>query len=582
MKAILPNDVSLREPLMVMGVVTTQRAVDHAGEAYELYLRRRMGLVPQAGESDEDEDKAEDDENVNKDKLKHKKKKINKDQAMKNLIFKNHYHALGLESEYFGATEAEIRKQYKIKVLNHHPDKYPEGGYDEIAKQQWLAIQDAYETLIDPEKKRRYDSTMEFDESLPANKDYTEEEFFETFPGVFARNAVFSEKKPIPNIGDMKTAISRVLKFYEFWETFQTWRDFKMEDEYDCEQAENRYERRYMERENKRMKKDLLKKEKARIKKLVDLAKSKDPRIIKFEKEEEEKAFRQKEEKRLEKQRKKDEEDRIKREREENERLRIEKEQEEARKKEEEIKAKKDQKKSRTDQMKLLIKQNVGLPEYGEVFFDYFFPSCTEQDYEEVVAMLSKENTREGYIQDFKDWVTSIKERLSQSGQKKQPVQPKEQKMAELSKWTEEELAMLSKGLLKWQVGTGSRWEKITDLIGGTKNIYQVTAMAKELSVKNMRGEKNLAATMEEVLKEKNQVSQPALAKDDTSSAAEWTQPQQKALEAAMKLYPASMEKKERWSKISEAVAGKSPKECIDRVKEIKEKLASKKQEATK
>jgi hypothetical protein len=40
------------------------------------------------------------------------------------------------------------------------------------------------------------------------------------------------------------------------------------------DQAENRYERRYMERENKRMKKDLLKEEKNRVKKLVDLAKS--------------------------------------------------------------------------------------------------------------------------------------------------------------------------------------------------------------------------------------------------------------------------------------------------------------------
>lgn len=78
-------------------------------------------------------------------------------------------------------------------------------------------IQEAYETLIDPEKKRRYDSTLEFDESIPAAKEYTEEEFFSEFNVVFTRNAGFSEVKPVPQLGDMKTPLNKVLRFYEFW-----------------------------------------------------------------------------------------------------------------------------------------------------------------------------------------------------------------------------------------------------------------------------------------------------------------------------------------------------------------------------
>ena len=64
---------------------------------------------------------------------------------------------------------------------------------------------------------KKYDSTMEFDDSLPANKDYDLEEFFGVFTACFGRNSVFSDKKPIPNLGDMKTPINKVLKFYEFW-----------------------------------------------------------------------------------------------------------------------------------------------------------------------------------------------------------------------------------------------------------------------------------------------------------------------------------------------------------------------------
>lgn len=350
------------------------------------------------------------------------------------------------------------------------------------------------------------------------------------------------------------------------------------------DQAENRYERRYMERENKRMKKDLLKDEKNRIKKMVDLARSIDPRIKKHEKEEQERFERQKEEKRLEKQRRKDEENRRKEEAMEAERQKRLKEEEEIRRKEEEIKAIKMAKKNRLDEIKLLLTDKVCLPEYGPTFVDFFFDGVLEEEQNSILETLREDFDQETMREKFKDFVNDVKQR--QNPQKKvAPVPAKENKKVLLNKWTEEEIALLTKGVLKYPAGMGSRWEKITDMIGGTKTIHEVTAMAKELSIKNVRGEKNIMNTMEDLMKEKTASKEmPAdskLASADTKAGSgpaleEWSQAQQKALEVAMKQFPATMDKKERWTKIAEAIPGKTAKQCIDRVKEIKEKLSKK------
>lgn len=443
---------------------------------------------------------------------------------------------------------------------------------------------------------------MEFDESLPAAKDYDDEDFYTLFGACFARNGIFSEKKPVPTLGDEKTPIGKVIKFYEFWNAFKSWRDFTVEDEYDLEQAENRYERRYMERENKRMKQGKLKIEKVRIKKLVDMARARDPRIIKHEKEENERIEKIREEKRMEKQKKKDDEEKRKADAVAEAKAKVAREQEEVRRREEEGKAAWLQKKSRMDELKSLVSKKVNLPEYGPGFLDFFFEGVQEHEFVSILETLRSDLSQEDMRTKFRDFVSDVKERQSPQSKKKGEEKPKENKLANLSKWTDEEIALLTKGILKYPAGMGGRWDKISDYIGGTKNVHEVTAMAKELSIKNVRGEKNVKETMDEVLKTKQQQlatagaskagAQPAsVKKPETTteesqggqaaagSANEWSQPQQKALEAALKQFPATMEKKERWTKISEAVGGKTAKECLERVKEIKEKLASKKAE---
>ena len=63
---------------------------------------------------------------------------------------KNLYEELGLGKS---ATKSEIKSSYRSLVKQHHPDA---GG----KKERFLAIQNAWETLNDPIKKKKYDSSF--------------------------------------------------------------------------------------------------------------------------------------------------------------------------------------------------------------------------------------------------------------------------------------------------------------------------------------------------------------------------------------------------------------------------------------
>ena len=52
-----------------------------------------------------------------------------------------------------------------------------------------------------------------------------------------------------------------------------------------------------------------------------------------------------------------------------------------------------------------------------------------------------------------------------------------------------------------------------------------------------------------------------------------WSADQQKQLEKALRDFPASLEKNERWSKIADSVVGKSKRDCVARFKELRAAL---------
>ncbi|KEG04100.1 DNA-binding chaperone, putative [Plasmodium vinckei vinckei] len=169
-----------------------------------------------------------------------------------------------------------------IKDIPYYIEKYNiEKLTQEEKKTMFLKIQDSYAVLSDKILRKQYDSSIPFDETIPTKTALDEApNFYEFLNPVFKRNAKWSSRKPVPNIGDENTSIDKVKYFYDFWYDFTSWRDFSYQNEYDYEEAECREERRWMERENKKIQKKASKAEKLRINKLVDLAYNNDPRII--------------------------------------------------------------------------------------------------------------------------------------------------------------------------------------------------------------------------------------------------------------------------------------------------------------
>lgn len=163
-------------------------------------------------------------------------------------------------------------------ALLHHPDKKGK-ECEEEDRQLWLKIQHAYENLSDDGKRKKYDSSLPFDDGFPKDSELNDGNFFELFSAVFDRNARFANKKPIPDLGDINTPLKECKQFYSYWQNFDTWREFSQFHEHDTETAHDRYERRWMEKENKRVSDKHMKKERARLIAMVEMARSKDPRI---------------------------------------------------------------------------------------------------------------------------------------------------------------------------------------------------------------------------------------------------------------------------------------------------------------
>lgn len=113
------------------------------------------------------------------------------------------YAILGLDHLTYEAGEGDIKTAYKKLALMYHPDKIGE-GITQQDKEVWLQVQNAYETLIDTTKRRRYDSSLPFDDNIPSEQthDINEENFYDIFEPVFRKNARFAKKKPVPTIGD--------------------------------------------------------------------------------------------------------------------------------------------------------------------------------------------------------------------------------------------------------------------------------------------------------------------------------------------------------------------------------------------
>ncbi|KAG0077219.1 hypothetical protein BGZ90_007529 [Linnemannia elongata] len=187
------------------------------------------------------------------------------------------YAVLGLSALRYKATEDQIRRAHRRKVLRHHPDKKAASGglHDDGF---FKCIQKAFETLMDPVKRRQWDSVdPAVSDSVPNAK--SKGDFYKLYGPVFLRESRFSNNQPVPQLGNAESSQEEVESFYDFWYKFDSWRTFEWMDKEDGEGHDSRDDKRYFEKKNKAERAKLKKEDNQRLREIVDLALSIDPRI---------------------------------------------------------------------------------------------------------------------------------------------------------------------------------------------------------------------------------------------------------------------------------------------------------------
>jgi DnaJ family protein C protein 2 len=194
----------------------------------------------------------------------------------------DHYAVLGITKYRWRATEDQIKRAHRKKVLKHHPDKKAAKGGTED-DQFFKCIQKATEVLSDPVKRRQFDSVDEAaDVEPPSKKDTQKGNFYKLWGKVFEAEGRFSNNTPVPKLGNEKSSKEDVEAFYNFWYNFDSWRTFEYMDEDVPDDNENRDQKRHVERKNQNARRKKKTEDTARLRKLVDDCLALDERIKKF------------------------------------------------------------------------------------------------------------------------------------------------------------------------------------------------------------------------------------------------------------------------------------------------------------
>ncbi|KAF0978280.1 hypothetical protein FDP41_002795 [Naegleria fowleri] len=615
-------------------------------EQHDVNNKYSKATKPQSSR-DDDEEEEEDDEEINAgvdvQKLMKKKRIIkNSEGYEKEEEDYDYYEVLGLEKRWL-STPDDIRKAYKKKVKEYHPDHFKKASSNNTTtvgenKQvpddtMFKVLTKAYETLLDEKKKLAYDSSEPFDDSIPTystpSTPLTEEEeqkrFFSTFAPVFERWSKWSRAFPnVPKLGDMKTPWEEVERFYTFWVTFKSWRDFSGESEYDESMADSREERRWMKRQNDKLNQKRKKEEKKKLNDLVELARRNDPRVKKKNEEIEQERKRKEEEKakrelekllKEEQERKAEEERQRKAEQEERERKQREKEEYE-RKQQEKIQTIKKMRDMCEPYLVLILKptKNQEQPPSKIKAEDLEFLLSNlpidnlmkaVQKLEPIFEESKKTKDDSLFVKAFYEIENKVREVVRKKEEEKKQLQAQQKKNAEKksSEWTHEELTLLAKAIALYPGGTQQRWVRVAEYVG-TKTPEEVQQKTGEIRKKTSTGEvipkrdekdyfgefqkanaKNQTSKKKEEEQKKmeeqyhigSKTNQPVIETSSSTTGVEnWTALQQKALETGIRQFK-ELKGDAKWEKIAEIVPGKSAQDCKDRFEYCRQLALAKK-----
>lgn len=228
----------------------------------------------------------------------------------------SYYVLLGIERS---ATEDEIKKAYRKKALELHPDR--NYGNEEEATKTFAEVQAAYEVLSDPQERAWYDShesailrgddggepdaptyenvrvTTADDLARMVRKFNSNVEFSDSPSGFFgyiretfeqlvkeeeiAANWEDVDVYEYPSFGHKADTYDDVVKrFYSAWSGFSTVKSFAWRDKYRLSEAPDRWYRRRMEQENMRLRKEGKQEFNEAVRSLVAFVRKRDPRYI--------------------------------------------------------------------------------------------------------------------------------------------------------------------------------------------------------------------------------------------------------------------------------------------------------------
>ncbi|OJD34739.1 uncharacterized protein BKCO1_2100060 [Diplodia corticola] len=224
----------------------------------------------------------------------------------------SYYELLSVERQ---ATEDEIKKAYRRKALELHPDR--NHGNEEWATEMFAEVQSAYEVLSDPQERAWYDSHesailsgadpadahFEHDVKVTTADDltrmlrrfnsrveYSDEPagFFgflrDTFDTLAKEEAVAAiwdglDAPEYPTFGRSDSSYEDVVRqFYAVWMSFSTRKSFAWKDIYRYSDAPDRRTRRYMEKENARLRDEGVREFNDAVRQLVAFVRKRDPR----------------------------------------------------------------------------------------------------------------------------------------------------------------------------------------------------------------------------------------------------------------------------------------------------------------
>ncbi|NWR24393.1 DJC21 protein, partial [Emberiza fucata] len=220
---------------------------------------------------------------------------------------KCHYEVLGVRRD---AAEEELKRAYRRLALRWHPGtaRARPRPRPRARPEQFKLIQAAYDVLSDPQERAWYDNHREAllkggvdgdyqDDSLDLLHYFTvscysgygddEKGFFTVYRQVFEKIAkeeleymTQEDTEEFPMFGYSHSDYDTVVHpFYAYWQSFCTQKNFAWKEEYDTRQASNRWEKRAMEKENKKTREKARKERNELIRQLVAFIRKRDKRV---------------------------------------------------------------------------------------------------------------------------------------------------------------------------------------------------------------------------------------------------------------------------------------------------------------